>query len=80
MQNQDKNDNTPRFVQVFHDQEQEDNVSEREGQFEIGTLVELLPVGVSTPLYGVIKWIGFLPSPEFDSKMAGIELVNYCLR
>ena len=50
-----------------------------EKHYEEGDLVELHieeSNGLSV-LYGVIKWIGFLPStnlPEFNSKMAGIEL------
>jgi len=41
---------------------------------EVGTLVELLIRG--KPVYGVVKWIGFLPPPDHQVKMAGIEMVS----
>ncbi len=43
-------------------------------KYEEGTLVELKQLGSSAPVYGVIKWIGYLPSAESDAKMAGVEL------
>ena len=41
---------------------------------EVGTLVELLIRG--KPVYGVVKWLGFLPPPDHQMKMAGIEMVS----
>ena len=57
-----------------------------EKHYEEGDLVELHieESNGSVVLYGVIKWIGFLPSnlPEFNAKMAGIGkvLIVYALK
>ena len=56
-----------------------------EKHYEEGDLVELhIEESNGSVLYGVIKWIGFLPSnlPEFNAKMAGIGkmLIVYALK
>ena len=67
---QQQNNLLPNFVKLHN----------TEKHYEEGDLVELHveETNGTSVLYGVIKWIGFLPTssnlPEFNSKMAGIEL------
>lgn len=42
--------------------------------FEVGSLVEV-PMAQGLPRYGVIKWIGTLPTLK-DKLVAGLELVK----
>ena len=42
--------------------------------FDVGSVVEI-PMGQDSPRYGVIRWIGTLPSLR-DKVVAGVELVK----
>ena len=45
--------------------------------FEVGSMVEV-PMAHGLPRYGVIKWIGSLPTLK-DKLVAGLELVKHTI-
>ena len=49
-------------------------ITSLQSDLEIGSMVEVLSKN-QKPKYGVIRWIGFMPST--NKKVAGLELVSY---